>query len=181
MEAIIYNGQRVITTELLAMAYETDPKNIRSNFGNNKSKFIEGKHFFYLDGDLLREFKNHTFDMGVVESKASKLYLWTERGANHHCKILDTDKAWEQFDNLEETYFKVKEGMLAAPCEVKYLSSSANYLRIQRQIMRDQGSTPQEIARMSQSVCTQYGIRLPEGFVVRLPYEQMALEVYNGK
>ena len=37
------------------------------------------------------------------------MYLWTERGANRHCKILDTDKAWEQFDNLEETYFKVKE------------------------------------------------------------------------
>ncbi len=37
------------------------------------------------------------------------LYLWTERGANRHCKILDTDRAWEQFDNLEETYFRVKE------------------------------------------------------------------------
>ncbi len=37
------------------------------------------------------------------------LYLWTERGANRHCKILDTDKAWKQFDNLEETYFRVKE------------------------------------------------------------------------
>ncbi len=37
------------------------------------------------------------------------LYLWTERGANRHCKILDTDKAWEQFDSLEETYFRVKE------------------------------------------------------------------------
>ncbi len=35
--------------------------------------------------------------------------LWTERGANRHCKILDTDKAWEQFDNLEETYFRAKE------------------------------------------------------------------------
>ncbi|WP_029791777.1 ORF6N domain-containing protein [Metaclostridioides mangenotii] len=45
----------------------------------------------------------------LVGKRASSLYLWTERGANRHCKILDTDKAWEQFDNLEETYFKVKE------------------------------------------------------------------------
>ena len=33
------------------------------------------------------------------------LYLWTHRGASRHCKILDTEKAWEQFDNLEEAYF----------------------------------------------------------------------------
>ena len=44
----------------------------------------------------------------------NQLYLWTERGANRHCKILDTPKAWEQFDNLEETYFMVKEQRKAA-------------------------------------------------------------------
>ncbi|EQI52777.1 putative antirepression domain protein [Clostridioides difficile Y270] len=40
------------------------------------------------------------------------MYLWTERGANRHCKILDTDKAWEQFDNLEESYFNKKKDTL---------------------------------------------------------------------
>ena len=40
---------------------------------------------------------------------ARTLYLWTERGASRHCKILDTEKAWEQFDHLEDTYFRVKE------------------------------------------------------------------------
>lgn len=43
----------------------------------------------------------------------NKLYLWTERGANRHCKILDTDKAWQQFDVLEETYFKVKNNEIS--------------------------------------------------------------------
>ena len=32
--------------------------------------------------------------------------------ANRHSKILDTDKAWQQFDVLEETYFKVKNNQL---------------------------------------------------------------------
>ena len=45
----------------------------------------------------------------MISKHSSQLYLLTERCANRHCKILDTDKAWEQFDNLEETYFKVKE------------------------------------------------------------------------
>ena len=82
--------------------------------------------------------------------RASHLYLWTERGANHHCKILDTDKAWEQFENLEETYFRVKEAVNAfvSPDTVKYLNGVANYLRIQRAIMKDKGCTPLEIAQM---------------------------------
>ena len=57
----------------------------------------------------MREFKNLVTDSYPVDKRTPQLYLWTERGANRHCKILDTDKAWEQFDNLEETYFKVKE------------------------------------------------------------------------
>ncbi|EQI01005.1 phage antirepressor KilAC domain-containing protein, partial [Clostridioides difficile] len=59
-------------------------------------------------GDDLKNFKGIHTEYENLKF-ASKMYLWTERGANRHCKILDTDKAWEQFDNLEETYFKVKE------------------------------------------------------------------------
>lgn len=62
-----------------------------------------------MEGELLREFKNEVSLSDLVGKNASSLYLWTERGANRHCKILDTPKAWERFDNLEETYFLVKE------------------------------------------------------------------------
>ena len=61
-----------------------------------------------MQGDDLKNFKGIHTEYENLKF-ASKMYLWTERGANRHCKILDTDKAWEQFDNLEETYFKVKE------------------------------------------------------------------------
>lgn len=60
----------------------------------------------------LIEFKNLVNDIDLVDKRAAQLYLWTERGANRHCKILDTDKAWEQFDNLEETYFNVKKNSI---------------------------------------------------------------------
>ncbi|MDL0292482.1 ORF6N domain-containing protein, partial [Clostridioides difficile] len=88
--------------------YETDSRNISNNFNNNKDRFIEGKHYFLLQGDDLKNFKGIHTEYENLKF-ASKMYLWTERGANRHCKILDTDKAWEQFDNLEETYFKVKQ------------------------------------------------------------------------
>lgn len=91
--------------------YETDQNNVKNNFNNHKNNFIEGTHYFLLQGAELKEFKRYVnnIDLPVEDSLkfASHLYLWTERGANRHCKILDTDKAWEQFDNLEETYFKV--------------------------------------------------------------------------
>ena len=56
----------------------------------------------------LKQFKNLINEIDLVDKRTPSLILWTERGASRHCKILDTDKAWEQFDNLEETYFKSK-------------------------------------------------------------------------
>ena len=62
-----------------------------------------------LKGDELKEFKNLPTVSGLVDPRTPSLHLWTERGANRHSKILDTDQAWKQFDVLEETYFKVKD------------------------------------------------------------------------
>lgn len=106
---IEFKNQRVILTEQLAKIYETDTDNIIHNFNNHKGNFKEGLHFYLLKGEELRVFKRSVNDIHVVKPNINQLYLWTERGANRHCKILDTDKAWEQFDNLEETYFRIKE------------------------------------------------------------------------
>lgn len=106
---IKWKKERVITTALLAEVYETSVDNVKMNFNRHKDNFIEGKHYFLLQSEELSAFKNLVTDSYPVDKRTPQLYLWTERGANRHCKILDTDKAWEQFDNLEETYFKVKE------------------------------------------------------------------------
>lgn len=100
-----WKGKRVITTSLLAQLYETDTDNIKKNFQNNKEHFEENKHYFYLAGEELREFKNLVTNFPLVQKNAPHLYLWTHRGASRHSKMLGTDKAWEQFDNLEEVYF----------------------------------------------------------------------------
>ncbi|EPW0481128.1 ORF6N domain-containing protein, partial [Escherichia coli] len=34
--------------------------------------------------------------------------LWTERGAARHAKMLETDRAWEVFEKLEDCYFSQK-------------------------------------------------------------------------
>jgi phage antirepressor YoqD-like protein/YHS domain-containing protein len=109
LQVVEYQNQRVLTTQQLAEVYEASPKNINDNFTNHKDRFIEGKHYYFLHGETLRNFKSdHPDNIGVVANRASHIYLWTEKGASRHCKILDTDQAWKQFDILEETYFKVK-------------------------------------------------------------------------
>lgn len=106
---VSFKGKRVLTTEQLAQVYETTTDNIKHNFNRNTERFKEGKHYYLLKGSKLKTFKNQVTDSPLVNPHTSQLYLWTERGADRHCKILDTDRAWDQFDNLEETYFKVKE------------------------------------------------------------------------
>lgn len=108
LQVIEYQNQRIMTTEQLAEAYETDITNIKTNFNRNKDKFHEGIHYFYLQGDALKSFKNYVTESNLVDKRAPSLYLWTERGASRHCKILDTPRAWEQFDYLEDAYFRVK-------------------------------------------------------------------------
>ena len=104
-----FDNQRVLTTRQLADVYGTTHVAISQNFKNNQRYFKEGVHYYLLKGAVLKEFKNQLDDISLVDKRTAHLYLWTERGANRHCKILDTDMAWEQFDNLEDTYFRVKE------------------------------------------------------------------------
>ena len=83
-----WSSQRVLTTEQLAQFYECDTGNIKVNFNANKEKFVEGKHYFKLEGDALKEFKNKVSETYLVGKNANILYLWTERGAARHAKML---------------------------------------------------------------------------------------------
>ena len=99
-------GKRVLTTAQLAESYGTTTKVISYNFNSNKERYIEGKHFYYLEGEKKRDFCNR---LEIQDgSKATKLYLWTEKGALLHAKSLNTDKAWEVYDYLVESYFTKK-------------------------------------------------------------------------
>lgn len=108
---IKFNEEVVITTKTLAQVYECKEQQIQQNFNNNLNKFIEGKHYYKLEGADLKEFKNRLENFEVVTGygiRTSCIYLWTKRGASRHCKMLGTDKSWEMFDVLEENYFNPK-------------------------------------------------------------------------
>ena len=119
-----YRTERVLTTEQLAQAYECEPNNIKKNFNSNKEHFEEGRHYYKVEGDALNDLRVENIDL-QISPKTRCLYLWTRRGASRHSKMLGTDRAWEMFDALEESYFnprpkaltpaeQMAQGLLAA-------------------------------------------------------------------
>ena len=82
LTVVNYADQRVLTTKQLAEIYETEENSIQKNFSRNQRHFIEGKHYFLLEGAELREFKRYLTDSQVVGKRTPRLYLWIERGAN---------------------------------------------------------------------------------------------------
>lgn len=55
---IEHNPQRILTTAQLAEAYGTDPHIISNNFTRNKDRYTIGKHYFCLEGEPLKQFKD---------------------------------------------------------------------------------------------------------------------------
>lgn len=114
---VMWSNQPVLTTAQLAEFYETSVDNIQRNFNRNRDRFIEGKHFFRLEGDELRVMKRDWTDCPIAEN-VNALYLWTKRGAARHAKMLNTDRAWDVFEALEDNYFdrpEIKQPDLLAP------------------------------------------------------------------
>lgn len=109
LSPLLHNQIPVVTTELLASLYGTDPHSITKNHRSNVDRFVAGKHFFKLEGADLKAFKNKVTDSDLVASRAKHLILWTERGAARHAKMLETDQAWEVFEKLEDCYFSQKQ------------------------------------------------------------------------
>ena len=129
LSTITHNQIPVITTELLAQLYGAEVKNIQNNYARNAERFIEGKHFFKVAGDALKNLRvalNYSQNLqpslrGLqISPKARSLILWTERGAARHAKMLETDQAWDVFEKLEDCYFRQKDPSAPVSCQKSY-------------------------------------------------------------
>ena len=108
LPSLTYRGLPVVTTAMLAKAYGCDTTSIKTNFNRNRERFVEGKHFFMLTNGDLRKFRDCVTDCNAqIPARTRNLTLWLERGAARHAKMLNTDQAWDVFEMLEETFFRV--------------------------------------------------------------------------
>ncbi|HEN3478657.1 TPA: ORF6N domain-containing protein [Yersinia enterocolitica] len=105
LSLVSHSNVPVLTTELLAQFYGTNSGNIKKNYSRNLGRFINGKHYFLLQGQELQHFKNLVTESHQVNKHTPKLILWTKRGAARHAKMLETEQAWDVFEKLEDCYF----------------------------------------------------------------------------
>ncbi|MBY0157305.1 ORF6N domain-containing protein [Cytobacillus oceanisediminis] len=111
LQPISQGGKRVLTTIQLAEVFGTEAKIINRNFQRNADRYVQGKHYFALSGEELREFKgSRQFDDSLKFT--SILYLWTEKGAWLHAKSLNTDQAWDAYEMLVDEYYTIKENVV---------------------------------------------------------------------
>ena len=118
---ITVNGEPVLTTTQLTKFYDCKQNRLTDNFRENKEHFVEGKHYFKLTGEDLKNFKSQLGNSELAESQtgyselpyvgkaATHLMLWTKRGVARHAKMLNTHTAWEVFELLEDNYFSDKK------------------------------------------------------------------------
>lgn len=118
LNRIAWNGEPVLTTAQLADRFDCNPNNLKTNFNHNRDRFIEGKHFYRLEGKALTTFKDCVKDINAVNDHTRVLTLWTKRGVARHAKMLNNDTAWEIYELLEDTYFKQAEKKDAVTGEV---------------------------------------------------------------
>lgn len=121
LQKLDHNGIKVLTSKQLAECYETETNNLKNNFKNHKNRFIENEDYYKLEKEELKQFKNLVNDIDLVDKHSPILYLWAEQGCLKHAKILDTDKAWQVYNLLIETYFKVKEQSTLDPSKLTRL------------------------------------------------------------
>lgn len=101
---VVYHDELILTTFQLAEFYETATDNIIKNFQRNRDRFVEGKHFYKVTGKDLDGLKRTNCPLRIPENVRG-LYLWTKRGAARHAKSLNTNRAWDVFELLEDSYF----------------------------------------------------------------------------
>ena len=86
LQIIEHQSQRVLTTHQLAESYETETANIKMNLKNHKNRFIEGRDYFCLKGNELKEFKNLVNDIYLVRKDVAMIlgYVKTTDAVRKH-------------------------------------------------------------------------------------------------
>lgn len=128
-DILSFDGVRVCTSKQLAAFYDCKVINLQQNFNDNKSRFEEGKHFIRIKGSQVSDFARYSkIPNTEIPEATTVLMLWTEKGAARHAKMLSTDKAWDVFEQLEDTYFQIKESAPPALTNMPRTFSEALYL-----------------------------------------------------
>jgi len=105
IQPVDYQGQRVITFEMVDRVHERPLGTASRNFKNNRDKFVEGEDFYLVDLYRKDELR---LSLGLAEN-VNRIILLTESGYLLLCKSLTDDRAWLVQKKLVKVYFRAKE------------------------------------------------------------------------
>lgn len=125
-----FNEDVVITTKVLANVYGCDYKIISNNFNRNEDKFIEDKHYYKLQGEELKKFKEYckVSNLYFVKPNVNTLYLWTMLGSLQHFNMLTNKKGLSEIKD----YFHIdKENIfiLSSRKEITFINELEDALK----------------------------------------------------
>lgn len=103
-----YNGHRVVTLRDVESLHRRPAGTAKTNFQNNKKRFLEGEDYFILQPSQKNEI--HTFK---IPNRG--LTILTESGYLMLVKSFTDDLAWQVQRQLVNTYFKAKEIVAQQP------------------------------------------------------------------
>lgn len=105
-----FKGRRVVTFKDIDLVHERPEGTAGRNFRENKRRFVAGEDYYYLSGNILKDFKQST---NFVGSNAKEIILITEQGYLMLVKSFTDDLAWKVQRQLVNTYFRAKKPMSA--------------------------------------------------------------------
>ena len=104
-----YEGQRVVTFEMIEKLHERFDGTARKRFNENKKHFMHGKHFYLLKNEeaqqFLIKFANPFNGLTKNANKVRSLVLLTLKGYLHLVKAFNDDLSWKIHDELIDGYF----------------------------------------------------------------------------
>lgn len=106
---VTYHDQPVVTFAMVDRVHQRVEGTVRRIFQQNKHRFVEGKHYFVLQGEALSEFRS--LSPGVVGCNIPKLILLTERGYYLAVKSLTDELSWTVQERVVDAYFCAKSAL----------------------------------------------------------------------
>lgn len=105
--------KKCISDKTIAEIHGMNPSDIRRRIADNFKRFKENIDFIDLKQGLHQaQTLELLIELGYAKSaitQADHIYILSERGYGKLVKIMDTDLAWEIYDNIMDEYFELRE------------------------------------------------------------------------
>ncbi|HBC7420866.1 TPA: ORF6N domain-containing protein [Serratia marcescens] len=102
MPLVEFQGQRVVTFAMVDEVHQRPKGTAKAAFSRHRARFVEGRHFFELSGDVIRT----QFAAGLFPKHTRKGIVITEMGYLLLVKPFHDNLSWVIQEELVNAYFR---------------------------------------------------------------------------